>query len=236
MQHNGQTIDALVHPARDGYLWVLQQTDNGIKFISGQPFVYQNAFKSLDPQTGRPTYDPEHKPVSRQGDQLLSVAVGRRGLAVGIVQRPDAAAVHPRQRQHVRQDARREEAAHRRPALARRRSRQPEAAAARRSYRRTAGLGSGDRQAGLDLSVPEPAVRVGAEHGRRAGVRRRHQRPHVPRVRCQDRRAAVAAEDQLRDHRHAGRLLRSATPSTSRSSPVGAWTPSASRIRWPRPR
>jgi len=64
MQHNGQTIDALVHPARDGYLWTLQQTDNSIKFISGQPFVYQNAFKSLDPQTGRPTYDPEHKPVS----------------------------------------------------------------------------------------------------------------------------------------------------------------------------
>jgi len=64
MQHNGQTIDALVHPARDGYLWTLQQTDSSIKFISGQPFVYQNAFKSLDPQTGRPTYDPEHKPVS----------------------------------------------------------------------------------------------------------------------------------------------------------------------------
>jgi alcohol dehydrogenase (cytochrome c) len=64
MQHNGQTIDALVHPARDGYLWVLQQTDNGIKYISGQPFVYQNAFKSLDPATGRPTYDPDHKPVT----------------------------------------------------------------------------------------------------------------------------------------------------------------------------
>ncbi len=64
MQHNGQSIDALVHPARDGYLWTLQQTDNGIKFISGQPFVYQNAFKSLDPQTGRPTYDLDHKPVS----------------------------------------------------------------------------------------------------------------------------------------------------------------------------
>ncbi|HME25213.1 MAG TPA: hypothetical protein VKI44_28450 [Acetobacteraceae bacterium] len=57
-------IDALVHPARDGYLWTLQQTDNGIKFISGQPFVYQNVFKSIDPQTGRPTYDPDHSPVT----------------------------------------------------------------------------------------------------------------------------------------------------------------------------
>lgn len=62
MEHNGQMIDALVHPARDGYLWVLQQTDNGIKFVSGKPFVYQNAFTKLDPQTGRPTYDPAHKP------------------------------------------------------------------------------------------------------------------------------------------------------------------------------
>ena len=64
MQHDGQTIDALVHPGRDGYLWTLQQTDNGIKFISGQPFVYQNAFKSLDPQTGRPTYNDDHKPIT----------------------------------------------------------------------------------------------------------------------------------------------------------------------------
>lgn len=64
MEHNGQRIDALVHAARDGYLWVLQQTDNGIKYVYGKPFVYQNAFKSLDPQTGRPTYNMEHKPVS----------------------------------------------------------------------------------------------------------------------------------------------------------------------------
>ena len=63
MQHNGQAIDALVHPARDGYFWVLQQTDDGIKYINAWPFVYQNAFKSLDPQTGRPSYDLDHKPV-----------------------------------------------------------------------------------------------------------------------------------------------------------------------------
>jgi alcohol dehydrogenase (cytochrome c) len=63
MEHNGQTIDALVHPARNAYFWVLQQTDNGIKFINAWPFSYQNAFKSIDPQTGRPSYDPAHKPT-----------------------------------------------------------------------------------------------------------------------------------------------------------------------------
>jgi alcohol dehydrogenase (cytochrome c) len=63
LQRDGQTIDALAHPARDGYLWLLQQTDNGIKYLWGKPFVYQNAFTSLDPQTGRPSYDQAHKPV-----------------------------------------------------------------------------------------------------------------------------------------------------------------------------
>jgi alcohol dehydrogenase (cytochrome c) len=63
MQHDGRTIDALVHPGRDGYLWLLQQTDKGIEYVWGKPFVYQNAFTGLDPETGRPTYDPAHKPA-----------------------------------------------------------------------------------------------------------------------------------------------------------------------------
>ena len=54
--HDGQTFDALVHPGRDGYLWVLQQTDGGIGYVYGKRFVYQNAFKSLDRRPGgRPT-------------------------------------------------------------------------------------------------------------------------------------------------------------------------------------
>ncbi len=63
MEYNGQMIDALVHPARDAYFWELQQTDDGIKFLSAWPFSYQNAFTSIDPQTGRPSYDLAHKPT-----------------------------------------------------------------------------------------------------------------------------------------------------------------------------
>jgi alcohol dehydrogenase (cytochrome c) len=63
LNKNGQEFDGLIHPGRDGYLWVLKQTDKGIQFVSGQPFVGQNAFKSIDPETGRPTYDEEHKPA-----------------------------------------------------------------------------------------------------------------------------------------------------------------------------
>jgi alcohol dehydrogenase (cytochrome c) len=63
MSSHGQTFDGLVHPGRDGYLWVLKQTDSGIDFVSGQPFVGQNAFKGLD-EAGRPIVDPEHKPAT----------------------------------------------------------------------------------------------------------------------------------------------------------------------------
>ncbi len=63
MSHNGQSFDGLVHPGRDGYLWVLRQNDDGIHFVSGKPFVGQNAFKGLD-KDGRPIVDPEHKPAT----------------------------------------------------------------------------------------------------------------------------------------------------------------------------
>jgi alcohol dehydrogenase (cytochrome c) len=67
MQYQGQSIDALVHPARDGYLWLLQQTDSGIKYLRAKPFVYQNVFTSIDPETGRPSYDPAHTPTFAAG-------------------------------------------------------------------------------------------------------------------------------------------------------------------------
>ncbi len=41
-----------------------EQTDNGIKFIGAKPFVQQNAFTGIDPQSGRPSYDLNHKPVT----------------------------------------------------------------------------------------------------------------------------------------------------------------------------
>ena len=59
---DGRTIKGLVHPARNGYLWLLERTAEGINFIDAEPYVDQNVFTSLDPVTGRPEYDPERKP------------------------------------------------------------------------------------------------------------------------------------------------------------------------------
>ena len=62
VERNGRTIPTLVHPGRNGYLWVLERQANGIGFVDAQPFVRQNVFVSIDPETGRPTYDEDRKP------------------------------------------------------------------------------------------------------------------------------------------------------------------------------
>ena len=63
LQKGGQTIKSLVHPGRDAIFWVLERSPEKIKFVAGWPFVYTNVWKSVDPETGRLTVDPEHKPV-----------------------------------------------------------------------------------------------------------------------------------------------------------------------------
>jgi alcohol dehydrogenase (cytochrome c) len=63
-QHNGKTIKGLVDVARDGYLWMLERTPDKINFIDGKPFVKQNVFAGLDPETGRPHIDPARQPAT----------------------------------------------------------------------------------------------------------------------------------------------------------------------------
>jgi alcohol dehydrogenase (cytochrome c) len=64
-QRNGRTVKGLIDVARDGYMWFLDRTQGGgIRFVEAKPFVKQNVFKSLDPKTGRPDVDPEHKPAT----------------------------------------------------------------------------------------------------------------------------------------------------------------------------
>jgi alcohol dehydrogenase (cytochrome c) len=61
-KRNGKTVKGLIDAARNGYLWFLERTDGKINFVEAKPFVKQNVFKSVDPKTGRPDVDPEHKP------------------------------------------------------------------------------------------------------------------------------------------------------------------------------
>ena len=66
-QRGGRTMKGLIDVARDGYLWFLDRSNveragGKIKFIEGKPYVKQNVFTRLDPETGRPEIDPAHKP------------------------------------------------------------------------------------------------------------------------------------------------------------------------------
>jgi alcohol dehydrogenase (cytochrome c) len=61
-RRNGRTIKGLINVARNGYLYFLERSSDKISFIEGMPYVKQNVFRSLDPKTGRPDVDPEHKP------------------------------------------------------------------------------------------------------------------------------------------------------------------------------
>lgn len=58
-------VTGLLTPQRNGYLYWLEREQSGeISYVAGIPYVYNNAFKSLDSKTGRPTYNEEHKPVT----------------------------------------------------------------------------------------------------------------------------------------------------------------------------
>ena len=62
LQHDGQTVKGLVKPSRNGYLYWLERTDGPINFLHATNYVEQDVFKSIDPQTGRPEYNEDHKP------------------------------------------------------------------------------------------------------------------------------------------------------------------------------
>ena len=59
VNRNGRAIKALVHAGRNGYLWLLERSADKISFVHAEPFVHQNVFTKIDPETGRPTYDPQ---------------------------------------------------------------------------------------------------------------------------------------------------------------------------------
>jgi len=68
VERAGREFNALVHPGRNGYLWTLERQADRIGFVDAEPYVYQNAFSGIDPETGRPSYDPNHTPST--GDSV----------------------------------------------------------------------------------------------------------------------------------------------------------------------
>ncbi len=68
-KRGNRTIKGLIDVGRDGYLWFLERSSSKIGFIEGKPYVNQNVFRSLDPETGRPDIDPAKRPgLGRRAD------------------------------------------------------------------------------------------------------------------------------------------------------------------------
>ncbi len=62
LPRGGRTIKGLVHAGRNGYLWLLERSAEGIRYVDATPYVKQNVFTAIDPESGRPQYDPTRIP------------------------------------------------------------------------------------------------------------------------------------------------------------------------------
>jgi alcohol dehydrogenase (cytochrome c) len=62
VERDARRIPSLVHPARNGYLWLLERKSSSIDFVDAWPYVHQDVFTRIDPLSGRPEYDPARKP------------------------------------------------------------------------------------------------------------------------------------------------------------------------------
>jgi alcohol dehydrogenase (cytochrome c) len=61
----GGDIMGLLTPQRNGYLyWLKRDADGSSSYLDSEAFVPQNVFKSIDPKTGRPDVDLDHKPAT----------------------------------------------------------------------------------------------------------------------------------------------------------------------------
>jgi alcohol dehydrogenase (cytochrome c) len=63
LQRDGRTIKSLIHPGRDAIFWILERKPTSINYVAGWPFVHNDVWKGIEPETGRPVVDPAHKPV-----------------------------------------------------------------------------------------------------------------------------------------------------------------------------
>ena len=68
VERNGQTLPALVHAGRNGYLWLLDRSGGDMRFVEAERYVHQDVFTGLDPVSGRPEYDPARVP--RIGERI----------------------------------------------------------------------------------------------------------------------------------------------------------------------
>ena len=70
VERGGRTVRGLVSPARNGYLWLLERSASGIKFVDAKPFVYQDVFTAIDPGLGSALLRPRAQARDRQASRF----------------------------------------------------------------------------------------------------------------------------------------------------------------------
>ena len=78
VERAGRTVNGLVHAGRNGYLWLLDRSGGDMRFLEAQPFVHQDVFASLDPVSGRPTYDAARVPRIGESVEFCPAVRGGR--------------------------------------------------------------------------------------------------------------------------------------------------------------
>lgn len=63
-KRDGKDVKGLVKPSRNGYLYWLTRSNDGIGFNYATNYVKQDVFKSIDPKTGRPSYNEGKVPAT----------------------------------------------------------------------------------------------------------------------------------------------------------------------------
>ena len=142
MTVDGKPRKVLLHPDRNGYLYVVDRTNGEI--LSADPYGFVNSTKGVDLKTGPADHQSgEGDQAGHRGARHLSDRLGRQGLEpvrLLAAHRPD---VHPA-RKPVHGLGERAGELHRRHALCRRQRRHE--GRARRQPRRVHRLGSGARR------------------------------------------------------------------------------------------
>ena len=188
IERGGRTIPALVHPGRNGYLWLLDRSDGGMRFLEAQPFVHQNVFTSVDPFTGRPEYDSARTPgIGKRVEFCPSFSGGRNWRPEAFS--PQTGLLYVPAINNLCSDDGRPSRRIRGRSTLRRRVRRRVPAGRDRPRGRAAGVESRYGRAGMDTRVAGPPL-LRAGDRRQAGLRR--QRRELARLRCAVRGAAVA--------------------------------------------
>ena len=202
-EKDGQAVKGLIKPSRNGYLyWLERGADGQIGYVNATNYVKQDVFASIDAKTGRPTYNDDHKPGTGKYAEFCPSLWGGKDWPYEAYN-PNTGMVYiPANDNHCGSLEGKVQEYRRRPVVDLRRhpGHRLHGRQERQVLRRDPGMERQHRREGVDPSLSGDELGLDTEHGRRPGVQRRHQRSHVPGVRCAHRRAAVAVQDQLGDH------------------------------------